>query len=47
MNRYTQQEMKFIYAYHVYGTQHHTFTPITSIIIPQGHNYIAFFEDNI
>ena len=39
--------MKFIYTYHVYGTQHHTFTQITSIIIPQGHNYIAFFEDNI
>jgi hypothetical protein len=47
MNRYTQQKMKFIYTYHVYRTQHHTFTPITSIIIPQGHNYIAFFEDNI
>jgi hypothetical protein len=30
--------------YHAYGTQHHTFTQITSIIIPQGHNYIAFLK---
>jgi hypothetical protein len=22
MNRYTQQKIKFIYTYHVYGTQH-------------------------
>lgn len=36
--------MKFIYTYHVYGTQHHTFTQITSIIIPHGYNYIAFLK---
>jgi hypothetical protein len=46
MNRYTQQKMKFIYTYHVYRTQHHTFTPITSIIIPQVRMFVWSSEVN-